>query len=127
MKGVRAGAILLLLSLGAAACSAKKPNQIVDPNVYPANYRTQIAGLLTTMLRDSADFHSSLIAPPVLKQAGDSQLYIVCVELNGRNQHRDKVALYLNGSINQFLDAAPDQCAGAPYEPFKELAAMAPH
>jgi hypothetical protein len=127
MKTARACAISLLLSLGVTGCDTKKPNLIVDPNVYPANYRTQIATLLLTTLRDPADFRASLIAPPALKPVGDTQLYIVCVELGGSSsQHRDKAALYLNGSINQFVDATPDQCAGAPYEPFKELAALAP-
>jgi hypothetical protein len=78
------------------------------------------------MLRDPADFRASLIAQPVLKHVGDADIYVVCVQLNGRNQHQDKVVYFLAGSINQYVDAQPDQCAGAAYEPFRELAALSP-
>jgi|SRR5579884_841684 len=97
-----------------------------DPNPYPANYKQQIATLLSTTLSDRAEFRAALIAPPALKQVGDNPHYIVCVQLNGHNEHRDKVAIYLAGAITQFIDAAPDQCAGAAYEPFRELATRSP-
>jgi len=34
--------------------------------------------------------------------------------------------IYLGPNINQFIDAAPVQCTDAPYQPFKELAALSP-
>jgi hypothetical protein len=77
-------------------------------------------------LSDRADFRSSLIGAPVLEQVGAGQHYIVCVMLNGHNQHKEKVVIYLGPNINQFVDATPGQCANAAYQPFKELAALLP-
>jgi len=115
---------LLLVSLAIAGCSTPKP--AVDPNVMPTDYRNQIATYLSTVLVERADFRLSLIGAPVLKPVGASEHYIVCVMLNGHNQHKEKVVIYLGPNINQFVDAAPGQCTDAPYQPFKELAALSP-
>jgi hypothetical protein len=114
---------LLLASLVIAGCS---PKPAIDPNVMPTDYRNQIATYLGTVLTDRADFRLSLIGAPVLKPAGASEHYIVCVMLNGHNQHKEKVVIYLGPNINQFVDAAPGQCTDAAYQPFKELAALSP-
>jgi len=114
---------LLLASLVIAGCS---PKPAIDPNVMPTDYRNQIATYLGTVLTDRADFRVSLIGAPVLKPVGASEHYIVCVMLNGHNQHKEKVVIYLGPNINQFVDAAPGQCTDAAYQPFKELAALSP-
>jgi hypothetical protein len=127
MKIARTGMALLLAATVVAACSGTpKPASTADTNVLPANYRDQIATFLSTVLSDRADFRNSLIATPVLKQIGDSQHYVVCVQLNGHNQHKDKVVIYLATTINQYVDATPGQCADAAYQPFKELAVLLP-
>jgi hypothetical protein len=115
---------VLLASLAAGGCSTPKPEPALD--TYPANYKSQIATFLMTVLTDRADFRNALIAAPVMKPVGNSQHYVACVQLNGHNQHKDKAVIYLIGAINQYVDATPDQCAGAPYEPYKELAPLAP-
>jgi hypothetical protein len=117
-------ATLLLASIAIAGCSTPKP--AVDPNVMPTDYRNQIATYLAQLLTDRADFRLSLIGAPVLKPVGASEHYIVCVMLNGRNQHKEKVVIYLGPNINQFVDAAPGQCSDTAYQPFKELAALTP-
>jgi hypothetical protein len=117
-------ATLLLASIAIAGCSTPKP--AVDPNVMPTDYRNQIATYLAQLLTDRADFRLSLIGAPVLKPVGASEHYIVCVMLNGRNQHKEKVVIYLGPNINQFVDAAPGQCSDTAYQPFKELATLTP-
>jgi hypothetical protein len=117
--------VLLLASLAIAGCS-NAPKPAVDANVMPTDYRNQIATYLGQVVTDRADFRNSLIAPPVLKPVGATEHYIVCVQLNGRNQHKDKVVIYLGTNINQFVDATPGQCADAAYQPFKELTALLP-
>jgi hypothetical protein len=116
--------MLLLASVAIAGCSTPKP--AVDPNVMPTDYRNQIATYLGQVLTDRADFRLSLIGSPVLKPVGASEHYIVCVMLNGHNQHKEKVVIYLGPNINQFIDAAPGQCGDAAYQPFKELAVLSP-
>ena len=123
-----AGTLLLLISMCAFGCSSatNKPNEVVNSEVYPANYKNQIAGLLMTNLTQNADYRNSLISPPVMKPVGQNQHYVACVQLNGFNQHKEKAVIYFAGNINQFVDATPDECAGAAYEPFTELAKLAP-
>src|SRR5579862_3365548 len=116
---------LLLASLTIAGCS-NTPKPVADANVLPADYRNEVATYLAQVVIDRADFRNSMIGTPVLKQVGASEHYIVCVMLNGHNQHKEKIAIYLGTNINQFVDAAPGQCADTAYQPFKELAALLP-
>jgi hypothetical protein len=119
---------LLLMAMAAGCSSTNKQNTaaVVPPATFPANYRNQVESLLTTTLTDPADFRATLIAAPILKQVGDNPHYIVCVQLNGHSPPREKVAIYLSGSITQFIDAPPGECAGAAYQPFTELQRAAP-
>jgi hypothetical protein len=127
MTTARTWIALLLTSLVIAGCSkTPKPETATDPSLLPTDYRGQIATYLAQLLPDRADFRSSLIGTPVLEQVGAGQHYIVCVMLNGHNQHKEKVVIYLGPNINQFVDATPGQCANAAYQPFKELAALLP-
>jgi hypothetical protein len=118
-------ALLLAASVVIAGCSST-PKPAADANVLPTDYRNQVATYLGQVVSDRADFRSSLIGAPVLKQVGASEHYVVCVMLNGRNQHKEKLVIYLGANINQFIDATPGQCADAAYQPFKELAALLP-
>ena len=105
-----------------------QPVATVDPNLYPPANRMQIARLLATLLKDRADFYGALIAPPALKPVADSPNlhYVVCVQLNGHNVQRNKVIIYLAGQPTQFIDAMPQQCSDAAYQPFTELQTVKP-
>jgi hypothetical protein len=119
------GIALVLASMAIAGCS-NTPKPAADATVMPTDYRNQIATYLGLVVTDRADFRNSMVGSPVLKQVGASEHYIVCVMLNGRNQHKEKIVIYLGPNINQFIDAAPGQCADTAYQPFKELAALLP-
>ena len=125
MTITRTAIAMLLGSIAIAGCS-NTPKPEVDANVMPTDYRNQVATYLGQVVTDRADFRSSMIGSPVLKQVGANEHYIVCVMLNGHNQHKEKIAIYLGPNINQFIDATPGQCADAAYQPFKELAALLP-
>ena len=122
----RAAVVLLLGALCVGCSSNKKTSEVVEANAFPATYKEQIATFLTTSLSDGADFRNAMLSPPVLKPVGQNQHYVSCVLLNGRNQHKEKAVIYFAGSINQFVDATPDECSGADYQPFPELAKFAP-
>jgi hypothetical protein len=138
MATARTGIAVVLAAMAVAGCSggfggpkpakAVQQQQPVDPNAFPASYRPQIAGMLTTLLTDRADFHGALIAPPVLKPIGQNQTqhYVVCLQLNGHGQHRNKVVYFLAGVPTQFIDATPEICGDSPYQPFTELEIAAP-
>jgi len=126
---------MLLTAAAVAGCSsvggpkgqpAAATIPTADSNVYPADYRVQIARFVSGMLSDRAQFHGALISQPVQKQIGDSPHYIVCVELKDKGQIENKVAIYLSGEITQFLDSTPEQCGDAAYQPFRELEGMLP-
>jgi hypothetical protein len=132
MSTVRPGIAVLLAALALAGCSGgglfggpkrNVPPATVDPNLYPSNYRKQIATMLSTLLTDRADFHGALIAQPELKPVAESSSphYVVCVQLNLRKQPRTKVAIFLGGDPTQFVDATPEQCSGVAYQSFTEL------
>jgi hypothetical protein len=117
--------VLLLAAVAIAGCSST-PKPAADAIIMPTDYRNEVATYLGQVVIDRADFRNSLIGAPMLKQVGAGEHYIVCVQLNGHNQHKEKVVIYLGTTINQFVDATPGQCADAAYQPFKELAALLP-
>jgi hypothetical protein len=126
----RIGVAGALLAIGLAGCSGfgapKKEDAPIDPNAYPATYRSQIASFLRQSLTNRADFRGALIAPPMLMPIGDSQRYMVCVQFHGNGQVKNKVAVYFGGMISQFVDSTPEQCGAVAYTPFTELAAALP-
>jgi len=123
-------AVMFLLIAGAlAGCSGFGRNQppALDPNVFPANYRSTLVTFLRQSLTDRSDFRGVTIAEPALKPVGPSQHYVVCIQFNTRGQIKTtKAAVYLSGQMTQFIDATPEQCADAVYQPFKELEAATP-
>ncbi len=126
----RSAVAAVLIAMALAGCSGfggpKKDAAPIDPNAYPANYRSQIATFLRQSLTNRADFHGALISQPMLMPIGDSQRYMVCVQFHGNGQVKTKVAIYFGGLIAQFIDATPEQCGAVAYTPFTELAAALP-
>ncbi len=116
---MRVFAASIIPSLMLAACGAKSNPVPVDPNALPPNYRQQIAAYLGTQLLDRAEYRGAFISAPVLKPVGRSQHIVVCVQLNGHSERKDKVAIYLSGVMTQFVDSTPEQCADAAYQPFR--------
>src|SRR5437764_13897235 len=86
--------------------------------------RRQAAGAVE--LTNRSDFRGVMLSEPALKPVGPSQHYVVCVQFNPHSAIKTQAAVYLGGQMTQFIGAAPDQCAGAAYQPFKELEAAAP-
>jgi hypothetical protein len=125
-------AALAAVALTAAGCNGfgdpKAQQQAVaaDPNAYPTNYRIQIIAFLRQTLTDRSDFRGALISQPVLKPVGDNPHYVVCLQFNGHSQIKNKVAIYLGGQMNEFIDSTPAECGDAVYQPFKDLEAALP-
>jgi hypothetical protein len=121
--GMNLRVLAVLAALALAGCSSFGSKADVP---LPANYRADIVTFLRLSLNDRALFHGAMIAQPVLKPIVDAQRYMVCVQLNGHGETLNKVAIYVGGRIQQFVDSSPDQCGDAAYQPFKELAAAIP-
>ena len=129
-RGFRVVITAAVLTASAAGCSFNTQQPVaptVDPNLFPQNYRKQIAVYLSQQLLDRADFRGARISPPMLKPVGgDTQHYVVCLQFGGHSQIKSKMAIYLAGDITQFVDAAPEQCSDAAYQPFTELEMVVP-
>ena len=126
-------ALLLVTALSLAGCgsfggSKPKPDFVINPNVYPTNYRKQIADLLTVQLTNPMEFRNALISQPVVKPVtdGTEPHYIVCLQFPNRADHQIKLVIFLEGAPTQYIDATPQQCGDAAYGPFPELAKMSP-
>ena len=122
--------MIVMLAAGAVAgCSGfGKPQQAAapDPNVVPVNYRSTLLAFLRRSLTNRADFRGAMISEPAIKPVEGSQHYVVCVQFNPQSKIKTKAAVYLSGQMTQFIDAAPEQCADAAYQPFTELDAASP-
>ncbi len=130
MRIARLALPVVLTALALGACSgfgsSGKPAPPPDPNAFPTNYRNQVLALVNETLKDRADFRNTLISQPAVKPIGDNQHYVVCVRLAARTPPLDKMVIFYAGAPNQFIDATPEACGGAVYEPFKELEALTP-
>jgi len=121
-------AMLALAGCGSFGGSKPKLDIVVNPNVFPTNYRKQIADLLTLQLTNPVEFRNALISQPVVKPVaeGTDPHYVVCLQYPNRTEHSIKVVVFLEGAPTQYVDATPQQCSDAAYGPFPELAAMSP-
>jgi hypothetical protein len=125
----RAAMVVMLAAAALAACSGTgKPQQTAtpDPNIAPANYRSTLLAFLRRSLTNRADFRGVMISEPAIKPVEGSQRYVVCVQFNPQSAIKTKVGVFLSGQLTQFVDATPEQCADAAYQPFKELDAASP-
>lgn len=125
----RAGLAVLLASLAAAGCTGSgepKPPENAQSVPPPVKYKAQIATFLRTTLLERTDFQGALIGVPTLKPIGPNPHYVVCVKFNARSELKEKVVVYFGESIAQFVDAKPEQCVDAGYQPFRDLEDMTP-
>lgn len=127
MRVHRAILVLMLAAGALAGCSSKsKDQQVIDPNIVPTNYRSTLVAFLRQSITNRSDFRGAMISEPAIKPVEGSQHYVVCVQFNPRSQIKTKAAVFLSGQMTQFVDAAPEQCEGAAYQPFKELDTASP-
>jgi hypothetical protein len=112
---------------GFGGSKRQQPDVVVNADLYPANYRVQIATMLRSLLTERSDYNA-LISPPMLKPVPDSPNphYVVCLQFNRPDGPKTKVVIYLGGDPQQYVDATPEECDGAPYQSFTELAAEVP-
>jgi hypothetical protein len=118
--------LMLALGLALAACSGKS-GDLVEPNIFPAAFKSEILDTLKNTLDDPTNVREALISDPVLAPLGADQRYIACVRYNARDINRvyvgtkERVAYFFGGRLNQLVEADKGQCARAAYKPFPEL------
>jgi hypothetical protein len=107
--------------------SAGKTDAPENPNIAPANYRTEILNQLQITLDDPTGIRDAFIAEPAMKQSGAETRYIGCVRYNAKNSEgkyagvKEKAVFFYAGRMTSMLDATREQCGSAAYQPFPEL------
>lgn len=130
----RAAALMVLALFGGCSgfSASGDPPPPRDPNVYPKDYRTQVAEVLRTTLDNPTRVRDAFISEPALKAVGQRTQYVLCVRYNPRDSQQrytgneEKAAIFLGGRINQFLASTREWCAGAAFQRYPEVENMVP-
>jgi hypothetical protein len=122
-----ASAALVLLILG--GCSGggfgRPEEKAVDPNVYPANYRTLLVTYFQEHQTEMENVRSASISGPALGQFGGTESrYFVCLRMEHEGARVEKLVIFFGGQINQMTDATGSQCTSVAYQPFSEFSAL---
>ena len=131
-SGVAGRLATAILAVALAGCSSfgRQAEPAIDPNLYPADYKANLLKFLQTYLSDPRDVREAFLAEPTLRPVGSDTRYVLCLrynakDFNGRYQgSTEKTAVYFAGKMTQFVDARPEWCGGAAYQPFPELQAL---
>ena len=132
MTGKRKLFQIVAIALALSGCSSfnfnpNKPDPPLEPNVFPKDYRSKLLDFLQVQLTDPIGVREAYIAEPTLRPIGTENRYVACLRYDSKDGYgkyvgvKEYVAVYFNGSLTQFIPAAPGQCAGAAYVPFPEL------
>ena len=116
-----------LSALALAACSSfggGEPPKAVDPNTFPADYKADLLAFLQNNPFGLVGAREAALAAPELKAFGTDSRYVACLRVAGPDWRKEKMIVYFAGAINQFVDAASEQCGTAAYQPLPELPAM---
>ena len=119
--------LLALVVMALAACSSSKKEAEENPNVLPADYKSEILNAMLSALENPINVRDAYISEPVLRPAAKEQRYSVCVRANPRDLSnvyigpKDYIAFFYGGHLNQVVEATKEQCGNAAYKPFPEL------
>jgi hypothetical protein len=129
---VRFWPVLALLAVALAGCGGTPEPPALVPTRYPDKYKSQIAEFMRTYLGNPTKVKDAFIGEPALKPVGGASLYVTCVRYNPRdsgNQYggnKTNLAIFLGGSLSQFLPEDPELCRGLVYVRYPEIESMVP-
>jgi hypothetical protein len=102
-------------------------------NIFPADYKQELAAFLRTYIENPRQVRDASIGTPVLRPVGSGQpRYVTCVRYNPRNfenkyeGNKEKLAVFIDGKMNQFVDSDPQICPGLAYQRYPEIENMVP-
>jgi hypothetical protein len=93
----------------------------LDPNAYPASYRTDLVAYVRIHPVDVLDARAAYVSAPAMKEFGSENRYFMCLQVEGADWRKEKFVVFYKGQVNQFIDATNEQCDPTAYEPFPEL------
>ena len=101
-------------------------------NIFPADYKQELAAFLRTYIENPRLVRDASIATPVLRPVGGQPRYVTCVRFNPRNfenryeGNKERLAIFIDGKMNQFVDSDPQICPGLAYQRYPEIENMVP-
>ncbi len=106
-------AALVAAAMLAGCASEPPPVTVGDPNVLPANYRSELLAYLRTYLNDPTGVRDAYITEPMLRPVpgAGTQRYAVCVRYNAKNSvgkyegSKDRYVAFLAGRLDTILPA----------------------
>ena len=135
----QSAALTAALALGGCASSEVGPTPAElkanweAQNIIPQGYKRDLMAFLRTYLNDPSRIRDAGVAPPMRKDVGPGERYVVCVRYNERKSDgkyagvKEGVATFVSGKLDRFFDVpreVRELCKDAAYGPFPELQTM---
>lgn len=122
---VQRGTVVVLVALALGACSREKPKPF-EENPAPVDYRAQVVDQARRQLNPRS-VSEAYITEPALNDALQTPRFVSCLRFASSDAGgaprgtREYAAFFYAGKITQLVNATPEQCKGANYQPFPEL------
>lgn len=123
--------VVVALVIGLGACAVPDPDinfrSDQAPQVFPANYRSDILSFMRTYLNNPSQVRDAAVTEPTQRSIGGRQRYVTCLRYNARDSAgrytgaSDRLAVFFEGRFDQLIERAAEHCSGAAYMPFPEL------
>ena len=82
--------------------------------------------MLHVYLRDPTQIRDAAASEPTPVLVGTTNRYVVCLRFNAKKSGgeyaglKQYIAIFVAGRLDQMVEAKPEQCAAADYQPFPE-------
>lgn len=83
--------------------------------------------MLHVYLRDPTQIRDAAASEPTPVLVGTTNRYVVCLRFNAKKSSsgeygglKQYLAIFVAGRLDQMVEAKPEQCAAADYQPFPE-------
>jgi hypothetical protein len=128
--GTRAASLFFLSGLAMALAACSHDNAVlVNPNIFPANYKQQIIRTLQKLFvsNETVRVSDAFVSEPALSIVDKEQRYTACIRYTAHGVtpldigHATRIAYFYGGNLNQLVPATGDQCSRAQFQPFLEL------
>ena len=124
---LRVEGVLLAAALALSACAGGRPKEDAGAaNPRPENYRSDILAMLHVYLRDPTQIRDAAASEPRLQAIGQRNRYVVCLRFNAKKSSgeyagaKQYLAIFVAGRLDQMVEAKPEECVAAEYQPFPE-------
>ncbi len=109
------------------ACAGDGKSNKPEENILPTDYKPGILDQIRARVDDPTDIRDAYITAPALRAHAGYQRYVVCIRFNAKASdgqyagNKEVAAFFYSGQMTQIVDAGPELCGGAAYQPFPEL------